>query len=494
MMIAAPILVPMITAVLLLFIRRKSVLWQQIAGIAGAVAMLIFHVLLLLKARHEGIVVMHVGEWKAPAGIPLVIDQFSGIMLVISGIVAVCVSVYSVHRIDVQRHSFRYYFFFHTLLLGVNGAFITGDIFNLFVWFEVMLMSSFALIALGNEKQQLENSMKYIIINLVSSFLLLAAIGLLYSVTGTLNMAHLAQIVSNDASFLTESIIMLLFIALAIKAALFPFYYWLPASYHSPPAAITAFFAALLTKVGVYVLIRVFTLFYPQLNSSWTIILLVTAGFTMLVGAVAALSQTDIRRILSFEIISQIGYMIMGLGLFTKLAIAGAIYFIAHNVFAKTNVFLVEGLIYKLQGTHSLKKTGGLLNARTGLAVLFFIPALGLAGVPPLSGFFGKLILVKASFESSQVAVAVVALLVSLLTLYLMLRIWHKAFLKEDNHNERKEPEPLTFTEVVPVVFLALLTVIMGIGAAYIFNVCFDAAEQLLNSESYINSVLNHQQ
>jgi len=435
--------------------------------------------------------VTHIGGWKAPSGIPLVIDLFSAIMLVVSSLITLCITLYSIRGIDRQRQAAHYYFFVFTLLMGINGAFISGDIFNLFVWFEVMLLSSFVLLALGNTKRQLENTVKYITINLVSSFLLLAGIGLLYAQTGTLNLAELSRIITANPNhpFITN-VILVLFLALAIKAALFPFFFWLPAAYYSPPVAISALFSASLTKVGVYALIRFFTLFYNELDGYWTTVLLTTAGFTMLIGVLAAASQMDIRKILSFHIISQIGYMIMGLGIFTPLALAGSIYFIVHNIFAKSNAFLIGGIIKNLTGSFHLKQTGGLLNQHPILAVLFLIPALALAGVPPTSGFFGKFILIKAAFETDQYIVAIISILVSFFTLYSMMKIWNLAFWKEETAKKKeRRPQPM---QLVPSVILGSFSIFLGIGAGFAFRLCYRAAEQLLDSSNYINSVLTY--
>jgi multicomponent Na+:H+ antiporter subunit D len=493
MMLALPILFPFGLAILLLALK-KSAKYLKITSILGTVGVFIISIFLLAGVKQDGIQVMYAGGWKAPYGIPLVIDLFSGIMLVITGIIAVCVGIFSIKQIDNQRHIFHFNFFMHTLLMGVNGSYITGDIFNLFVWFEVMLISSFALLSLGNEKRQLRGSVKYITINMVSSFLLLAGIGLIYGITGTLNMADLSMIMnSGDIPPPLTATMMLLFISLAIKAALFPFFFWLPASYHTPPVAVTALFSALLSKVAVYVLIRFFTLFFDHLDILWSNLLLIIAGFTMLTGVLAAAAQMDIRKILSFHIISQIGYMIMGLGLFTKLAIAGSIYFIAHNIFAKTNTFFIGGLVNKLQSSFNLRNTGNLLNTNPLLALLFFIPAMALAGLPPLSGFFGKFILIQASFESEEYTVAIVALVVSILTLYSMLKIWNKAFLKKQEEAGNPDRKSLDFVEILPSVILGGITILMGIAAAYVFDLCFEAAEQLMNNENYIKMVLGKQ-
>jgi multicomponent Na+:H+ antiporter subunit D len=491
MIVALPILIPFISAIVLMFFHGRKTLRNSI-GVAGAFLQLAAAVWLIWEVKMQGVQVMSAGNWPAPYGIVLVVDLFSAIMLFISGVMALIISVFAIKGIDNKRHNYRFYFFFHLMLMGVNGAFTTGDVFNLYVWFEVMLMASFVLMALGNHREQLRGSVKYITLNLLSSFFLLASIGLLYGKTGTLNMADLADFFRNGKGAEVDTITALFFIALAIKSALFPFYFWLPASYHTPPAAISAFFSGLLTKVGVYVLIRFFTLIFVQSHDLWHPMLLVIAGFTMFIGVISAASQMDIRRILSFHIISQIGYMIMGLGIYTTLSLAGAIYFIAHNVFAKANTFLVGGLINRLQGSYNLRLVGGLINLRPGLATLFFIPALALAGVPPLSGFFGKFVLIKAAFVEENFIIATIALIVSLITFYSMLKIWNKAFWSKPPSGEKEmvHVKNLPTSQIIPPVMLAFLSVGMGIGVFWVFDLCYAAAEQLMDPEVYINSVL----
>ena len=375
----------------------------------------------------------------------------------------------------------------------MNGSFITGDVFNLFVWFEVMLMSSFVLVTLGRTKDQLEGGIKYLALNLIGSMFLLAGIGLLYGKTGTLNMAHLAQILkTDDQAILMNTSAVLFFIAFGIKAAVFPLYFWLPASYHTPDITITSLFAGLLTKVGVYTLIRFFTLFFVHDPQFWHQLILVIAGFTMVTGGMAAAAHYETRRILSYHIISQIGYMIMGLGIFTPLAIAGAIFFTLHNMLAKTNTFFVSGMINKVKGTFYLKDIGGLFKENPMMAVLFIIPAFALAGVPPISGFFAKFMLIKAGIENGNYVITTVAVLTGLLTLYSMLKIWNEAFLKVQPHNEyeKNTHHKLSFTENLPSLILGTASILMGIFAFYVFNYTMEAANQLLNPDLYIETVL----
>lgn len=490
-MIALPILIPLLTSILLIFSGNTR--YQKVIGVTGALANFTVSLLIISMAAGNNIQVLQAGNWEAPFGITLVVDMFSALMLLVSGFISLALAIYSIYYISERLISYRYFLFYHTLLMGVNGAFITGDIFNLYVWFEVMLMSSFILITLGSKAKQLKGGIKYLTMNLVASLFFLAGTGLLYGKTGTLNMAHLAAILQNDSqAFLMDTSTMLFFIAFGIKAALFPFFFWLPSSYHTPPVAITAFFAALLTKVGVYALIRVFTLFLVQNPAFWHTFFLVIAGLTMVTGGMAAASNFEIRKILSFHIISQIGYIIFGLGLFTPLALAGAIYFTMHNMLAKTNAFLVSGHIHRLTGSFHLKNIGGIYKNYPLLGILFIIPAFALAGVPPLPGFFGKFFLIKAGFEAEKWFISGIAIITGMLTLFSMIKIWNEAFFKKAPYDQAAGNTigRLKTGELMPSILLGTGTIILGLGAGYFFEFFMEAGNQLLDSSGYINAVL----
>ncbi len=428
--VALPILIPLVLMIVQIFFRSiKASHWL---AIFGSLIMFLSTIYLFDLITKYDIISLNVGGWHAPYGITLVIDYLSVIMLMTSAVIVFCISIFAVSFLENNNKKHRFYITFYALVMGLNGSFITGDVFNLYVWFEVMLISSFVLITLGSSREQLSGGIKYLALNLIGSLLFLAGIGLLYGKTGTLNMAQLAEIlIDDDSAILTNTSAMLFFVAFGIKAAIFPLFFWLPSSYHTPNITITSLFAGLLTKVGVYTMIRFFTLFFVQDQAFWHTLLLILGGLTMFIGGSAAIAQYEVRKILSYHIISQIGYMIMGLGIFTPLGLAGGIFFIIHNMIAKTNTFLVSGMIFKLKGNYNLKNIGGLVKQSPLLAVLFIIPAFALAGVPPLSGFFAKFILIKAGFEDGHYFVTAVAVFTGLLTLYSMIKIWNEAFLKK---------------------------------------------------------------
>lgn len=490
-MIALPILLPLLFGALCLMAWQKP-RWQKAFSLLGTAAQLGAAIWLLFKVQQNGIQHLQVGNWPAPFGIVLVVDLLSAIMVTVAAAVALVVAAYSQAAIDSPRVQYGYYPLFFFLIMGVNGAFITGDLFNLYVWFEVMLMSSFVMLALGGERPQIEGAIKYVILNLLSSTLFLSALGLLYNLAGTLNMADLAlRLPGLETGNQITLIAMLFLVAFGIKSAIFPLFFWLPASYHTPPVTITALFSGLLTKVGVYALFRVFTLLFVQDTAYTHTILLIIAGFTMVTGVFGAAAQTDLRRLLSFHIISQIGYLLMGLGLFSQPALAASIYFMIHVILAKTSLFLVAGIVEKMEGSYKLKELGGIYSSRFGVALLFLLPALSLAGLPPLSGFFAKLALVVAGFELQQYAIVAAGLAVSLMTLYSMTKIWNEAFWKEPkdpgDHARHKPISPWLWASTGALVFISLLA---GLLAEPLLNLANQAAAQLADPSIYIQAVL----
>jgi multicomponent Na+:H+ antiporter subunit D len=488
LLLLLPILTPLVTAAVALLLRGSPVA-QRVLGVGGAVALLATAATLLAVVRRDGIQAVQLGGWPAPFGITLVADLFSAVMVLLAGLIGLMVAVYSLATIDRQRESFGYYPLLHVLLMGVCGAFLTGDIFNLYVWFEVLLIASFVLLAFGGERAQMEGAIKYVTMNLISSAFFLAATGVLYGVAGTLNMADAAVTLRTvDNSGLVTTLAILFLVAFGIKAAVFPLYFWLPASYHTPPTAVSAIFAGLLTKVGVYALIRVFTLLFVQDVSYTHNLILVIAALTMLSGVLGAIAQVELRRILSFQVISAIGYMLMGLGLFTPLALAGSVFYVIQDSVVKTSLFFVSGVVQRLRGTSDIHRLGGLYRASPLLAVLFLIPALSLAGIPPLSGFFAKLALVEAGLAEERFAIVAVALVVSLLTLLSMTRIWAEAFWKPAPP-DACWAAPTPTGVLAPIVVLTALAVAIGVLAEPVLTLSTRAAEQLLDPAEYIRVV-----
>ncbi|MHB8862620.1 MAG: Na+/H+ antiporter subunit D [Pirellulaceae bacterium] len=495
-----PIAIPLATMCILLLGQWSPTL-QRALGVISAGLLLCAACMLLYVVWYDGIQVLDVGSWPAPFGITLVADLFSAIMVVLAGLMGMAVAVYSTTSVDKSRQAFGFYPLVHLLLMGVCGAFLTGDVFNLYVWFEVMLIASFVLLALGGERAQIEGALKYVTLNLVASALFLAAIGILYAATGTLNMADLAWKLRDVENGQVVTVLATLFlVAFGIKAAVFPLFFWLPASYHTPPVAVSAIFAGLLTKVGVYALIRVFTLLFVSDVPFTHGLLLVVAGLTMVTGVLGAVAQTEVRRVLSFHIVSQIGYMIMGLALYTPLALAGSIFYIIHHIVVKTNLFLISGVVERRCGSGHLAKVGGLYPGHLMLAGVFLISAMSLAGMPPLSGFFAKLTLVRAGLEAEQYLIVAAALVVGFLTLLSMTKLWSEVFWKPPPHAALVTPASegrsvaaegrANLSLFMPMLLLAAITVMIGVAAEPMLVLSSRAADQLLNPEGYIKAVL----
>jgi multicomponent Na+:H+ antiporter subunit D len=493
-----PILIPFLTALVGVLTPRNPRA-QGIVALVGALANLAAAAWLIQQVITLDVLVLRAGEWVAPFGITLVVDRLSAAMVAVSAVICLATVIYSFASIEARRIELFYYPLLNFLMLGVNGAFLTADLFNLYVWFEVMLISSFVLIALGNEKAQLEGALKYVALNLVSSMLFLSAAGTIYGKMGTLNFADLAMLLHGGGvnDILVNSSAIVLLVSFSIKAGAFPFFFWLPASYHTPPVAVSAIFAGLLTKVGVYALFRVYVVVFSELSTTIQPLLLFIAGATMVTGVLGAAAHYEIRRILSFHIISQIGYMLLGLALLTQAAIAAGIFYIVHHIIVKANLFLIGGIIGHIKGTTELKQIGGLYRTAPLLGVLFLIPALSLGGIPPLSGFWAKFGLIKGALEIEAFLMVIIALLVGIWTLFSMTKIWGEAFWKaqpEDSSAANYQPTSpgVPVSLWLPCVGLAVMTLFIGFWAEPFFEFSMVAAEQLVSPQGYLDAILNH--
>ena len=427
-----PVLLPLLGAAGALLVGRHP-RTQRMLSILVLSAVLAVSVALLLLADANGAEAVAVGGWPVPLGIVLVVDRLSALMLVVASTVALGVLVFAVGQGSADGDEETPLSIFHptflVLIAGVSNAFLAGDLFNLYVGFEILLTASYVLLTLGGSAPRIRAGITYIVVSLLSSLLFLAAIALVYASTGTVNMAQLAVRVADlpeGTQLLLQS---MLLIAFCIKAAVFPLSAWLPDSYPTAPAPVTAVFAGLLTKVGVYAIIRTQTLLFP--SGALDDVLMWAALATMVIGILGAVAQTDIRRILSFTLVSHIGYMVFGIALGTTAGLAGAVFYVAHHIAIQTTLFLVAGLVERQGGSTSVDRLGGLARSSPLLALLFFVPAMNLAGIPPLSGFIGKLGLLEAGVaEGSWPALVLVGggVVTSLLTLVAMARVWTRAF------------------------------------------------------------------
>lgn len=478
-----------------------AILWsqpqaQRVVSLVASIGLLLSSIALLAATHNGTVLATQFGAWRAPFGITFVADMFAAAMVLITGLMAVAVGIYGLSGDVEARERAFYHPLYQGLLLGVTGAFLTGDIFNLYVWFEIMLIASSGLLAAGGGRAQLDAGVKYIALNLIATTFFLMAVAFLYGLTGTLNMADLARVLPTlENQGLVTTIAILFLIAFGAKAAVFPLFFWLPAAYHTASAPVVAIFAALLTKVGVYAIIRSFTLLFDGDAGYTGTIVGFIAALTMITGVLGAAAHFDIRRILSFHIISQIGYMLFGIALATPLAIAGSILYVIHHIIVKANLFLIAGAVQRAGGSFHLKEIGGLYRSLPFLGVLFLIPAFSLAGLPPLSGFWSKFMVIKASLDAGHIALAATGLIVGLLTLYSMIKIWNEAFWKAEPAHAAtpmrhwRNDRMTRLVMLTPIITLASITLTIGLFAEPFVDYSTRAADQLLDKSVYIDAV-----
>ncbi len=493
--IIATVLIHLFAAILQLGFWRKTVT-QRVISVIAAFLGLILAMSLFYKVYHGGTLIMNAANWRAPFGIVFVADLFSSVLVLITSIAGLAVSVFSATGINRARMLYGYFPIFHFLLMGLNGAFLTGDIFNLYVWFEVIIISSFVLMTLGGRKAQLEGAVKYMAMNILASMFFLTGIGILYGITGSLNMADLAiRIPKVENQSLVSLTSMFFLIGFGIKSAVFPLYFWLPSSYHTPPSAVAATFGGLLTKVGIYALFRVFTLlFTPDENLRQ---LLVFIGvFTIMTGMFGALIKNNIRRLFSSLIVCHIGFMVGGLGLYTKVALMGAVFYLIHDILVKTNMFLVAGLIRQMRGSMNLKLLGGIYGQYPLISLLIGIVLFSLVGIPPLSGFWPKIYLFEGAFDLQNYVFAFALIAGSLVTLFVIARMWAEVFWKDPSDNVIIEdkfldlPKFKKFLLVSPIVLLCVCSLYIGFNAQTIIEIVDRITDEMVNTAPYIKAVL----
>jgi multicomponent Na+:H+ antiporter subunit D len=477
----AALVLPLATAIAQTLLPSRGMARRGL-GLAGAALIFANGLALISIAGSSGPISVVIGGWPSTIGIKLGADMLSALMIMITGFIGFAGLLHAPASIPDDDEARGFQPLYQLLLFGVSGAFLTRDLFNLFVWFEVMLLSSFVLIAMGGGKERLEGAVKYVALNLVASFLFLTAAGLLYANLGTLDFNDLAAKVRESgearAGVLTAG--SLLFLSFSTKAGLFPLYAWLPASYHTPPHTISAVFAGLLTKVGVYALFRVFGQVFASERAFFMPVLGLLSLLTMIAGVLGAASQFHSRRILSFHIISQIGYMTIALVAGTTAALAAGIFYIIHHIIVKTNLFFAAAAIARHGGGEDLHRTGGLYRAAPWLGVLFLVPALSLGGIPPLSGFWAKFALLSELLALRDWIGATVAIAVGILTLFSMTKIWSEAFWKE-RPAETDATGPLGFAHLAPMVLLAVATVWLSLFPSGLFELADTAARQILS-------------
>jgi len=482
------VVLPLLAAAVVLGVRslapvRDVLTLSTMAAVTGMSAAL------LVEVERNGTVVLEVGGWAPDLGIVLVADLFAALILLVSTATIMAVELFAIgqRRTPAGADPSVVGPLLLVLTGGVSLSILTGDLFTLFVAFELILVASYVLLTHQGRQGQIRSGMTYVVINLFASALFLFGVAIVYAATGTVNMALLAERIPELPEATQVGIGLWFLVVFGTKAAIFPLFSWLPDSYPTAPTTITAVFAGLLTKIGVYVLIRFYSLM--ELDELGPV-LLVIAGLTMIIGVAGALAQDDVKRILSFHVVSQIGYMVMGLGFFTVAGVAGAVLFLVHQIPVKTVMFLAGGLIEDDQGTSTLSRIGGLATSRPVIAVLFALPALSLAGLPPFSGFVAKLALVDAGMASGAWVIVTVSLVGSILTLLSMTKIWLGAFWGEITAPAVPASSRRSVTIMQSAAGIAVAgTIAVAIVAGPLWTVSERIATDLLDRAPYITAV-----
>ena len=485
-----PIIIPFFFGMILMF-GQKNLKYQRTFSLLGIGIALISAISLLIKVKNDGVQKVTFGNWPVPFGITMVSDMVSVLLVTTTLLIAFFVVWYGFGSITKERERFFYYPGIMFILTGVNGAFTTGDIFNLFVFFEVLLMASYLLIVLGGEKGQLKGSIKYILINVISSALFVITVAFLYSVVGTLNMADIAvKIAEVNQPGIVTVIAVLFLMVFGLKAAIFPLYFWLPTSYASAPIPVLTLFGALLTKVGIYAITRTYTLFFVHDLSYTHDLLMALAIATIIAGCIGALAYFDMKLIIIYNIVIAVGVILFGVSQMNEVSLKGAMFYLVHDMLIKAALFMLIGIIIYITGTSDLRKMGGLMKKYPALGWFYLIAAFGLAGIPPLSGFVGKLLIAQGGFEAGSMWSSIFILASSLLVLLSVIRIFLYAFWGEEKATTGKVDKKVYQTLFVPTVLLVLITVAYGVGAEWITPFMDDAAKLLHDPSIYIDAVM----
>jgi multicomponent Na+:H+ antiporter subunit D len=486
--IVLPILGPLATATLCTFLlrwRRVQVALSVLGGLGTAAAA----VVLLLAVRAGGTQVHAMGGWAPPFGIVLVGDPLSASLVALGSVIAALCLVYAAGYLEGAEARAGFHPLFHFLLMGINGAFLTGDIFNLFVFFEVLLLASYGLVAYGGTGVQLEATLKYATLNLLASTVFLVAVGALYGTVGTLNMADLAgRLGAAGPRPVVVGILLLFLMVFGTKAAAFPLHFWLPDAHSSAPTPISAMLSGVLIKVGAYSSLRLFSLIFVGVQETARPVLLAVAAVTMVVGALGALAQRDVKRLLAYSSISQMGYILLGFGLLTPRALEGALLFMLNHALGKALLFLAAGLAVHAAGTRDMRAMGGLRHHLPGTSAAFLVAVLAIAGVPPLPGFFAKLGILQGALAAGRPDLAAVAVGTSLVTMLYLFRAWQWMFWGTPRDAGHRPPAAMR----LPVLALAGLLVGITLTLGWVSGFLADVAGEIRRPEGYVTTVLGH--
>lgn len=485
-----PIVIPALAAIIMMFMPKRVQL-QRVMALGALVITAIVSLFLVHTVSTEGIQTLNLGNWQAPFGITLVSDMLSALLVTTSTLLTLFIVWFAVHYFSDSYEGNYLYISMLFLLVGVNGAFTTGDIFNLFVFFEVFLMSSYVLIVLGGRGVQLRESIKYLLVNIIASALFVMSVALLYGVTGTLNLADLAmKIPLVDNPDVITVIGVMFVIVFGMKGALVPLHYWLPGAYVVAPTPILAMFGALLTKVGVYSILRTYTLLFDGNGEFLQTFLMVLAVLTIFIGMTGAIAYNDVKLIIIYNIMIAVGVILYGISVNTQTSLEGSLYYLIHDMIIKAVLFMLVGMMIGITKSGQLRDMGGLITRFPLFGWTFFIAALSLAGIPPLSGFFGKLLIVSGGMDEGELFGPLLVLLSSLFVLYSVMKIFLNGFWGEAKREYDGPLVPYTKRLIIPVFLLLIIAVAYGFGAEAIHPYITQAIEPLVNPEIYIDAVI----
>ena len=466
MLVLSPLLVPLFTALLTALLAKHAALRKGVS-LLGAIVLLLCAILLFVEVTQDGRQSVALGNWPLPYAIELAADLLSAALVLITALLGAAVLLYEWRWNETATAGPGLHPLLHALLASVGAVFLAADLFNLYVWFELMLISVLGLLVLGGTRRNLDAAFKYFSVSMLGTLLLLGAVGMLYGATGQLNFIALREAALRpELAGVLPAYVGLILLAFLLKAGAFPLFAWLPASYHTLPAPVLALVGGLLTKVAAYVLLRLLGDVFVATPGMLLEALGWLAVITMVTGVLGAAYHWDLRRILAFHIVSQIGYLLLGIALATPAGAAGTVYFLFHNILVKANLFLIAGLMWAAAGHYDLRRIGGLYRARPLLAVLFLVSAFSLVGVPPTSGFWGKFLLLREAFAQGRFVWGGIALVVGFLTLYSMNKIWLEGFWKPrppDAPVNAVADAPVPVASYVAVAGVSLFILVMGI-------------------------------
>jgi multicomponent Na+:H+ antiporter subunit D len=473
-LLIAPVLLPFVAAIVALFVRERAALVRAVS-VAASLALVVVSVLLMLQTEGGArLPATTFGGWPGGFGISFTAAMPGVALVMVTAVIALSATLYGLSDIGARRRRAGYDALMLALVGAVNGAFLTHDLFNLYVWFELALVAAVALLTIDRRPAQIDGAIRYAGFAMLAATFILIGVVMIYGVTGTLDVAAAGAALSGrPPTFATAVAAALLFAGFALKAGLFPFHLWLPASYHPAPTTVLAVFAGLLTKVGFYALLLVFAGLFGFASggvgaSQLKPLFGVMAAATMLVCVLGALAQTDMRRLLGYHIIAQVGYMMMGLSLDTREGVAAAVFYMVHSIIVQANLFLGAGLIRRASGSWDLTRTGGIARAHPLFAILFAIPVLSLAGIPPFSGFWAKLLVIRESFDADMAWLGVAALAAGMLTIVSMGLFWSDACWKSPR---RGRVHSIPASGIAAMALLSGATVALGLAPQWLWTI-----------------------